>query len=104
MVSTMASQVAELVQKYCSVQSAISKDERSEIGSLCEVAKSFFQAKAKGFVLQAGGLPLLMSHSSDCTPLHTSAAIYCQRREFASCEGGREDPRVLGATGLPEVL
>jgi hypothetical protein len=73
MVSTMAmaSQVAELVRKYSSVQNAISKDDRLEIGSLCEVAKSFFQAKAKGFVLQAGGLPLLMSYSSDCTPLHT---------------------------------
>ena len=68
--STMKSQVAELVRKHCSVQNAVSKEERLEVEALREVTKSFLHAKAKGLVSQAGGLPLLLSYSSDCTPLH----------------------------------
>jgi len=37
---------------------------------LCEVAHGFFQAKFRGAVRQAAGLPVLVTYSSDCTPLH----------------------------------
>mgnify|MGYP007045313766 CR=1 FL=1 len=61
----MASPVAELVRKHCSVHTALSKPQRLEVEVLCEVARDFFKKKARASVGQAGGgLPLLVGHSS----------------------------------------
>lgn len=66
----MAGVVEEMCRRFAKA-SLVDKEGRRNIGMLCELLKSFLRRKALELIETAGGRPILLSYSSDGTPLTT---------------------------------
>jgi len=86
------SSVEDHVRRFASVGRAVGDSERVTLAKVAEVAKEFLQREATKLVKRANGRPVLMSYSSDGTPLRSKKHIV-----HAAGSSGSKVRRVGGA-------
>ena len=69
----MAPTMKELLVEYAKAAKVLERGEADVCAALCEIAKAALLARAKAFVSNAQGRPLLLSYQSDSTPLLAKA-------------------------------
>lgn len=66
-----AGAVEEMCGRFAKASLVVDKAGRRDIGMLCELLNNFLRRKALELIETAGGRPILLSYSSDGTPLTT---------------------------------
>eukprot|EP00969_Alexandrium_andersonii_P280567 12404415-Alexandrium_andersonii.AAC.1 len=80
---------ASLVEEFCGPCKSLSAEEVRALARVCESCKELLARKARQVVLATGGEPVLVSYSSDGTPIQTT-------KRFSASAGGE---RKVARTG-----
>eukprot|EP00969_Alexandrium_andersonii_P037889 1661661-Alexandrium_andersonii.AAC.1 len=67
--------IRDLLLKYANASTTWTEQNKQEMLRLCEACKAFFQREAECMVRASNGAPILVSYSSDGTPLSTRQHI-----------------------------
>ena len=97
--------VLQKIKKYAAPLNTMSEGERNDMARLVEAGKELLQHQAQVHIKAAGTSPVLISYSSDATPVqhrHRITLGGC-RAQWPVQEAGEGHIRVLGGAGLCQV-